>query len=97
MTVSVLAIFISKNGLEDKLKEELIKLLEPTRKEQGCINYDLHQSTDDINYFFLYENWQTQETLSAHLKSKHLQEFLQKASEYLDKPIEIKRAKHLDI
>ena len=31
----------------DLVKAELLKLIEITRSEEGCINYDLHQDNDN--------------------------------------------------
>ena len=33
------------------VKSELIKILEPTRVEEGCLQYDLHQDADDESIF----------------------------------------------
>lgn len=42
-----------------------------TRKEQGCIGYDLHQSITDMNCFVFVERWVTREALSAHMQMPH--------------------------
>ncbi|MEI7534331.1 MAG: antibiotic biosynthesis monooxygenase, partial [Verrucomicrobiae bacterium] len=40
--VTVVATFQARPGKETELKNALIGLVAPTRKEAGCINYDLH-------------------------------------------------------
>src|SRR5881628_2927068 len=37
-----------------------------TRKEKGCILYDLHESTTDPARFVFVEQWETMEDLMAH-------------------------------
>ena len=37
----------------DFVKQELLKILEPTRKEQGCLKYDLHQDLEDPSIFYV--------------------------------------------
>ena len=64
----------------DLVKNELLKLVEITRSEQGCINYDLHQDNDNLAQFIFYENWQTRELWLAHMDNDHLKEYL-KATE----------------
>ena len=45
-SVRVIAIFLAKDGLTDQLKNILVKLIHPTRKEKGNIAYVLHRSID---------------------------------------------------
>ncbi|SDJ78119.1 putative quinol monooxygenase [Aliiruegeria lutimaris] len=56
----------------DLVKAALLKLIEPTRAEEGCINYDLHQDNDDPAHFFFYENWETRDLWLSHMNSDHL-------------------------
>ncbi|WP_254442621.1 putative quinol monooxygenase [Ruegeria arenilitoris] len=52
----------------DLVKAELIKLIEVTRTEEGCVNYDLHQDNENPAHFLFYENWQSRELWQAHMK-----------------------------
>ncbi len=76
--VSVVARLKAREGLEDRMREELLSLVEPTRKEEGCLNYDLHQGTEDPSLFYFYENWTSQQDLDEHLQMPYVQEFAQK-------------------
>ncbi len=58
------------------VKTELLKLIEPTRAESGCINYDLHQDNDNPAHFVFYENWESRELWQTHMNSQHLQDYL---------------------
>ena len=49
--VTVLALLRAKPGLEEEVKRELMALQGPTLSEEGCINYDLHQSKEDPSRF----------------------------------------------
>jgi quinol monooxygenase YgiN len=73
--VTVVAVLVAKHGLEAKVREELELLLAPTRKEEGCLNYDLHHSVDDSTRFMFHENWRSKQDLDAHLASAHLVRF----------------------
>lgn len=87
--VTVLAKFTAKPGLEDDVKDELLGLVSPTRSEAGCINYDLHQSSDDPRSFMLYENWRSLNDLEDHLEKPYLRALKEKAEKILSEPIEI--------
>jgi len=81
--LTVVARIKAKPGLEDRVKQGLLALIAPTRKEEGCLNYDLHQSLDDKALFLFYENWASQEVFDRHLASAHVQAFLAQAGELL--------------
>jgi quinol monooxygenase YgiN len=87
--VTVLAMVTAKPGLEEKVRSELLKLVTPTRAESGCINYDLHQSSEDKTKFMLYENWVSKNDLDVHLEMPYLQHFKSIAGEILAEPLQI--------
>jgi quinol monooxygenase YgiN len=95
MTVTVLALAVAKKGSEEEVRKNLLSQVEPTRKEEGCINYDLHQSKDDPTKFMFYENWISKETLSAHAASAHIAQSRLKNEGLLERPIEITIWEHL--
>ena len=53
------------------VRTELLKLIEPTRKEKGCIDYILFQDNEDPSVFLFYETWETAEDLERHMDSEH--------------------------
>ena len=87
--VTVLALLRAKPGLEEEVKRELMALQGPTRSEEGCINYDLHQSKEDPSRFMFYENWKSQEDLDKHLQMPYLTAFREKAGDLLAEPTRI--------
>jgi len=87
--VTVLALLKAKPGLEEEVKRELVALQGPTRSEEGCINYDLHQSKEDPSCFMFYENWKSQDDLDKHLQMPYLTAFREKAGDLLAEPTAI--------
>jgi quinol monooxygenase YgiN len=81
----------AKAGLEGRVKQELIKLLAPTRAEPGCINFDLHQAADDPALFLVHENWVSEEALQQHFKMAYLRAWLGEAEALLAEPMELTR------
>lgn len=74
--LTIVAKITSKPGNEEIVQSELQKLIEPTRKESGCVQYDLHRSIENRRIFLFYENWQTKSEWNAHMESRHLKAFL---------------------
>jgi len=80
-TVTVVATFQARPGKEADLRAVLIGLLVPTRKEAGCLNYDLHQSPEDPGKFLFHENWTNKAALDAHLQSPQIRALIPRVDE----------------
>ena len=80
-TITVVATFQARPGKKTELKNALIGLVAPTRKEAGCINYDLHASPEDPAKFLFHENWTSKAHLDAHLKTAHIAALLPRVDE----------------
>jgi len=87
--VTVTALVKAKPGKVAALKKELLKVIAPTRKEDGCISYDLHQDVDDSTVFVFHETWASREHLDAHLATPHLQALVAVADKLTAEPVRI--------
>lgn len=48
------------------------KVIEETRKEQGCISYVLHQDLNDPTILTMIEEWTDEEAITKHDQSDHI-------------------------
>ena len=60
-----------------------------TRKEEGCLSYDLHQSVSDPDCLVFVERWTTREALGAHFETPHLQVWRGVAGECIARPTKV--------
>jgi quinol monooxygenase YgiN len=79
----------AKAGQEARLRQELQRLLSPTRAEAGCISYDLHQSTTDPASFAFYETWKSHEDLDAHFQTPYMLAILTLLPDLLEGPLDL--------
>ena len=95
--LTVIARMRAKAGKEQELRNALVALIEPTSKEKGYVNYDLHQGVEDPRWFFFYENWDSADDLDAHLNAAHLVEFAGRVDELVDEsgPLVIERVRRI--
>lgn len=70
--LTIVAKILAKPEKRAFVKEELIKLIEPTKQEEGCINYDLHQDNENENLFLFYENWVNRDLWQKHMNNAHI-------------------------
>jgi len=69
--VTLVVLLRSKEGQQLLVEAEIRALVGPTRREAGCLQYDLHHSLDQPSLFFLHEVWATREHHTAHTKTPH--------------------------
>lgn len=73
--ISITAILQAKPSKEDLLREELVKVVAPSRAERGCIRYILHQSVEDDGIFIFNEIWEDEEALNLHIQTDHYRQY----------------------
>ena len=74
--LTIIANIIAKPDKIDFVKAELEKLVEPTRMEEGCLQYELHQDNVNPAHFLFFENWESHELWQVHIESRHLQDYV---------------------
>ena len=71
----IVALFrFKENYLMDAI-ELLKKLVNETRKEEGCLQYDLVEDRENKGVFFIVELWETEEHHYKHSGTEHLMNF----------------------
>ena len=74
--LTVVAKVVARKDSIEAAKAELVKLIAPTRKEDGCIEYNLHQDNEDPSIFIFYENWENAGCLEKHMNSDHFKSYV---------------------
>jgi len=69
--VTLAVILRPRDGQELMLEAELRALIAPTRREEGCLCYDLHRSAEGPAAYLLHEIWETREHHTAHTRTDH--------------------------
>ena len=65
--ISVIATTRAKSGYEEKVRDGFASLVGPSRKEPGCLRYDVLEDVHYTGRFFTYEEWESEEALHTHL------------------------------
>jgi quinol monooxygenase YgiN len=93
--VYVVAKLQARAGKEETLRQMLEQLVEPTRKEKGCLRYSVMQDRQSPLVLTLLEEWETEADLKTHLGLPHLQKLFAQLPELLAAPPEIASYKKL--
>ncbi|MBL6750866.1 MAG: antibiotic biosynthesis monooxygenase [Nevskia sp.] len=82
-SVRVVARLIAKPDKVEAFKALMSGIVDPTRKESGCIRYELLQNQADPTDFTFVEEWASKAALDAHMQTPHITGALGKAGEML--------------
>ena len=84
---SVVATIRAKSGHESNVRESFGALVEPARKEAGCLSYQLLEDKYYTGSFFTFEEWESEQYLNEHLG--RIKEGLDKSKAWLQEDVRI--------
>ena len=83
--IVMIARICPKAGKTAKLRELLKSMPGPTRGEQGCITYNLHEQVIGSDTVFSFcEVWDSQEDLDRHMQTDHVRRLIDHVEELVD-------------
>lgn len=82
--LTIVARLRAREGQSGALEAALLELTEETRREQGCLRYDLHVGVDDPDVFVFYETWTDRDAIDRHNASPHIEAFLERLPELVE-------------
>ena len=89
MEINLTVVIKSKSEYREELKTILESLLENSRKETACVQYDLHQNIEDSNVFIFHEVWKNKEGLDLHKEQSYFLKFNQIVNSFLQEEVKI--------
>jgi quinol monooxygenase YgiN len=90
MTIRVLARVLARGDGRDALRAALRANMLASRREAGCVRYELAQSLTDPNEFTTLEEWRTEADVDAHMRTPHVQQLLATVPALLAAPPDIR-------
>jgi quinol monooxygenase YgiN len=69
--VTLIVMLRAREGQETLLEAELRALVGPSRREEGCLTYNLHRCMDIPGALLLHEVWASREAHTEHIHTRH--------------------------
>jgi quinol monooxygenase YgiN len=85
----VFAKVTAKPGATLRLRSAAKILVPSTRKESGCLSYELFQSVGNDRELWFHARWTNDSSLDAHGKSEHVALWLRAVEEFAVGPVEV--------
>ena len=82
--LTIVAHITAKSDQIELVKAELEKLIDITRSEEGCLQYDLHQDNEYPAHFMFYESWNSRELWQTHMNNQHLRDYMAATDEAVE-------------
>ena len=79
--ITVVAKLTLKPDKKKEFKTLTEELRRESRKEKGCISYDLYEDINNPNVLIFLEEWRDEEAIKLHKESKHYTSSATKRSE----------------
>lgn len=65
-----------------KLVDKATELVEFSLRDKGCISYDLYKSTTNDDRYLVFETWESEDALKAHMASEHFKRLVPELEKY---------------
>ena len=76
-------------------REELLRVVEPTRAEIGCVAIDVFESLREPFVFAIHSEWADEAAFELHAQLPHTVRFLGAAKELLTHPVQGLRTRQI--
>jgi quinol monooxygenase YgiN len=93
--LNIVAEFKAKNGMQDRVRQSLERMIEPTLNEDANLGYALHQGTEDPSIFVLYEGWKSEDGFQLHTQQPHFKQLVEELKDTLDRPLQIYKLRQI--
>ena len=80
-TLRVITHLEAVSGTEEKSKSLLLELVELSRKQKGCLNYELLQNNFVETELILVSEWESKAAFLAHLNSDSVETLFREDSD----------------
>ncbi|MBP2033979.1 quinol monooxygenase YgiN [Clostridium algifaecis] len=91
---------VAKNTVNKDYIHEFIKLtsklIEESRKENGCKMYHLYQDNNNKNILTFIEKWENEESIRIHNESIHFKKIVPKLNRIQEKDTEVNLYKEIE-
>ncbi|WP_077526419.1 putative quinol monooxygenase [Metapseudomonas resinovorans] len=64
--------------------------VEPSRAEEGCVEYHMLRDAQDTGLFIFYEVWQSRAAFESHCALPHMRRFHENRMDYLQRDFDVR-------
>jgi quinol monooxygenase YgiN len=80
--------FEPRSGAEAAFRKAVLRVVEPTRAETGCLAIHVFESLQEPCRFAIHSEWVNESAFDLHARLPHTVQFVEAAAKLLTHPIE---------
>jgi quinol monooxygenase YgiN len=88
VSVHFIVRFEPRPGREKEFREELLRVLEPSRAEAGCLAQRVYETLREPFLFAIHSEWVDEAAFDLHAQLPHTLRFLEAAEKLLTHPVQ---------
>jgi quinol monooxygenase YgiN len=87
--------FPAKAGCERRVEQAILKVVEASREEPGCVAIHAFRAVRDGRRFYIHSIWRNDAAFNLHGDLPHTVAFLEEVSAFIDRPVQPVRTRFL--
>ncbi len=95
MLLYIFARLEPRPGKELQLRDELMRVVEPTRAEPGCVRIHLYESSRGPLVYYIHSEWIDEAAFDEHVELPHTQRFIGAVGDLITQPLQGVRTKQI--
>ena len=95
MPLYIFARLEPKPGKKLQVRDELARVVEPTRAEPGCVRIHIYESTRGPLVWFIHSEWIDEAAFDTHVQLPHTQRFIAAVDDLMTHPLQAVRTKQI--
>lgn len=94
-TLHVVARIVARPDTIDEVRQVLSGMIAPTRREDGCLKYELYQNAVDPTDFTFVEEWTDGAALDKHAAAPHIAGVQARLRQITAVPTDVRKYAHI--
>lgn len=82
--IRLIATIVAKEGYENDVLSICVGMIEPSRQDEGCLQYELNKDTSHPGTFIFLEVWENQSAVDKHNETAHMKSFIKNLNNKVD-------------
>lgn len=82
--IRLIATIVAKENHENEVLSACKAMIEPSHKDEGCIQYEFHKDTTQPRTFIFFEIWKDQNAIDKHNETEHMKAFVENLKDKIE-------------
>lgn len=96
MEIFLFARLLARPGMSEHVRAAILEVLEPTRREEGCLGIHMFHSVRDGQEYYIHSHWRDLAAFEHHAELSHTVRFSATVEPLLQHPLKVTLTERID-